>query len=405
MGQYIQHQIDPCFLLDLAALGQVYLSITYKEPNALHTLCFLIYLYALCKHSNAMSTKKDLDSGHANPVHLSDVSEKPPSSNPTADETTDSPQYPGRVRLILLVFGLVLSSFLIGLDNTIISTAIPRITDQFHALEDVGWYGSAYLLTTCAFQLAWGKLYTFYPVKWTYLTALFVFEAGSLICAAAPTSVALIVGRAIAGVGTGGANAGAYLLVALSVPERQRPTLLGLIGGMYGVASVAGPLLGGLFTDTPRLTWRWCFYINLPLGLIAAVIVLSCVSSSRMSGDTSRPVSLVSQLRQMDLPGTLALVPGVICFLLALQWGGAKYAWTNWRIIALLVVAVCLFVTFIAIQIHSGERATVPPRIFGNRNIWGSAIFGACLTACFFVMLYYVRSSSLLPHKPRKQPN
>jgi MFS family permease len=351
-----------------------------------------------------MSTKEDLDSHlaiieqtTANPVHLSDVSEKAPGFNATANETTDTPQYPGRVRLVFLVFGLVLSSFLIGLDNTIISSAIPKITDQFHALEDVGWYGSALLLTTCAFQLAWGKLYTFYPVKLTYLTALFVFEIGSLICAVAPTSVALIIGRAIAGVGTGGASAGGYLLVALSVPERQRPTLVGLIGSMYGVSTVAGPLLGGLFTDSPRLTWRWCFYINLPLGAIAAVIILLCGPSSRVRGDPGRPASLLGQLRLMDLPGTLALVPGVICFLLALQWGGAKYAWTNGRIIALLVVAVCLFVAFIAIQIRSGERATVPPRIFANRNIWGSAIFGACLTACFFVMVYYVR----LPPLPR----
>lgn len=140
-------------------------------------------------------------------------------------------------------------------DNTIISTAIPRITDQFKALDDVGWYGSSYLLTTCAFQLIFGKLYTFFSIKWTYLVALFIFELGSFICGIAPTSEALIVGRAIAGLGSAGIFSGAILIVSKTVSLRQRPTYTGLIGAMYGIASVAGPLLGGVFTD--KVTWRW----------------------------------------------------------------------------------------------------------------------------------------------------
>jgi MFS family permease len=145
-----------------------------------------------------------------------------------------------------------------ALDNTIITTAIPRITDQFKSIDQVGWYGSAYLLTTCAFQLFFGKLYTFFSIKWVYLTALVIFEIGSAICGAAPNSAALIIGRAIAGVGSAGIFSGAILIVAATVPLRQRPTYMGLIGGMYGIASVAGPLMGGAFTD--KLTWRWCFY-------------------------------------------------------------------------------------------------------------------------------------------------
>lgn len=153
-----------------------------------------------------------------------------------------------------------------ALDNTIIATAIPRITDQFKALNDVGWYGSAYLLTTCACQLIFGKFYTFYSIKWVYLIALFIFEIGSLICGVAPNSVTLIIGRAIAGVGSAGIFSGAVLIVASTVPMRQRPTYMGVIGGMYGIASVAGPLLGGVFTD--KLTWRWCFYVRIDQNLI-----------------------------------------------------------------------------------------------------------------------------------------
>jgi MFS family permease len=108
-------------------------------------------------------------------------------------------------------------------DNTIIATAIPRITDHFSAIDDIGWYGSSYLLTTCAFQLLFGKIYTFYPVKWVFLGAIFIFEVGSAVCGAAPTSEALIIGRAVAGVGSAGIFSGALIIVAYSVPLEKRP--------------------------------------------------------------------------------------------------------------------------------------------------------------------------------------
>ncbi|KAI9368161.1 major facilitator superfamily domain-containing protein [Aspergillus egyptiacus] len=310
------------------------------------------------------------------------------SEHTTTAEAGDGIVQKSKFKLAFVVFGLSISSFLVGLDNTIISTAIPKITDQFHALADVGWYASSYLLTTCAFQLTWGKLYTFFSVKWAYLVALLIFELGSLICGVAPNSATLVVGRAIAGVGTAGVNSGAYLLVAHSVSQRHRPILLGLVGGMYGFAAIAGPLLGGAFTDNEKLTWRWCFYINLPLGLITALVVVAFVS---ISDNTNRSSSgLIDLLGQIDIPGTGALLPAVVCFVLALQWGGTKYSWDNARVIVLLSITGVLFILFIIIQIRRGERATVPPRIFGNRNIWGSAIFGACLISSFFVMLYYI---------------
>ena len=119
----------------------------------------------------------------------------------------------------------------------------------------------AYLLTTASFQLAFGTLFTLFPIKWVYLIAIALFELGSLICGVAPNSTALIIGRAIAGIGSAGIFSGSYLLIATSVPLEKRPTFTGLIGGMYGIASVIGPLLGGAFTD--KATWRWCFFINL----------------------------------------------------------------------------------------------------------------------------------------------
>jgi hypothetical protein len=163
-------------------------------------------------------------------------------TNAGAVEGEDDFEYPTKWKLAAITLALCLSVFCLALDNTIIATAIPRITDDFKALNDVGWYGASYLLTTCAFQLIYGKFYTFFSVKWVYLIALFIFEVGSLICGVAPNSTALIVGRAVAGVGAAGIFSGAILIISVTVPLRSRPTYMGLVGGMYGIASVAGPL-------------------------------------------------------------------------------------------------------------------------------------------------------------------
>ena len=163
-------------------------------------------------------------------------------ADPSNGEETEK-YLPMGPRLILIVASLMLAVFCMALDNTIIAVAIPQITDDFHALNDVGWYASGYLLTGCAFQLFFGKLYVLFNVKWVLLSALFIFEVGSLVCAVAPSSLALIVGRAIAGLGSAGIFTGAFVVVAHTVVLEKRPAYLGIIGGVYGVASVAGPLV------------------------------------------------------------------------------------------------------------------------------------------------------------------
>ena len=147
-------------------------------------------------------------------------------------EDEDEANYPRAMKLVLITLALCLAVFCVALDNTIISTAIPRITDQFKSINDVGWYASAYLLTTCAFQLLFGKFYTFFSIKWVFLTAIVIFEIGSAICGAAPNSVALIIGRAIAGLGSAGIFSGGILIIANTVPLRKRPIYTALIGGM-----------------------------------------------------------------------------------------------------------------------------------------------------------------------------
>ncbi|KAJ5837056.1 hypothetical protein N7447_003082 [Penicillium robsamsonii] len=287
--------------------------------------------------------------------------------------------------VVYLTIALCLGVLCMSLDVTIITTAIPRITDQFDSLNDVGWYGSSFLLTNCATTLAFGKLYTFYSTKWVYLSALFLFELGSLVCGATPTSVGLILGRCIAGTGAGGIFSGSLLIMAQTVPLHRRPIFTALLGAMYGIASVAGPPLGGALTD--HVSWRWCFYINLPLGAITSIFVLFFFHAP---APVKRRPDFRKMLGELDPLGTFFFLPAIICLLLALQWGGAQYAWNNPRIIALFVLSGVLLIVFVAIQVRQNEKATLPPRIVCNRNIWSAAWFTITLNGAYFTFAYYL---------------
>ncbi|KAH1519635.1 hypothetical protein KXW39_007867 [Aspergillus fumigatus] len=306
------------------------------------------------------------------------------------DETSvksvdDDADYPSGIRLFVICLSLCLAVFLTALDNTIIATAIPRITDQFNSQGDIGWYGSAYLLTQSSVQLLFGKAYSFMSVKWVFLLAIGIFELGSLVCGVAPTSTALIIGRAIAGLGSAGISSGAIVIVTYSVPLVKRPMYTGLIGAMYGIASVAGPLLGGAFTD--KVTWRWCFYINLPIGGLAVVLIvifLKPFKRQRVHADWKH------NLRQLDFLGSAVFMPAIICILLALQFGGTVYPWSNWRLILLLVLFGVLIIAWLGIQYWKGDTATVPPRMLKQRSFAAASWFNFTLGSFFLVLIYYI---------------
>ncbi|KAK3321924.1 major facilitator superfamily domain-containing protein [Apodospora peruviana] len=298
----------------------------------------------------------------------------------------DGTEYPKGSKLGLIILALCLSVFLMALDNSIIATAIPKITDQFQSLPDVGWYGSAYLLTTAALQLLFGRFYTFFSIKWIYLIAIFIFELGSLICGVANNSVTLIIGRAIAGIGSAGLFSGALIILAYSVPLDRRPLYTGLVGAMFGIASVSGPLLGGVFTD--KVTWRWCFFINLPIGAITIVVIGFFFPDPHReitNNDTWR-----DRVKRFDPFGTAVFMPAIICLLLALQWGGTKYEWNSWRIIVLFVFFAVLILIFLYIQYKQQDLATVPPRIFFKRTVWASGFFSFTVGAAFLGSVYYL---------------
>ncbi|KDN71392.1 putative major facilitator superfamily transporter [Colletotrichum sublineola] len=300
--------------------------------------------------------------------------------------TYSEDQYPSGLRLFLILFSFLVSMFLVALDRLIIATALPKITDDFHSVTDIGWYGSAYLLSTCAFQLLFGKLYAYFPVKHVVVLSVIFFEIGSAICGTAQSSIALIAGRAIAGVGDAGILAGSTVVLVYSVPLCRRPKYQGICGAVFAIASAVGPLLGGAFTSS-HATWRWCFLINLPLGGVA-LLLIAC--AMKPLGQTHEKASLGDRLRQLDIKGTIALIPGVVCLLLALQWGGIKYAWNAPRSIILMVLAAVLLLVFVAIQVLLPETATIPPGIIKQRSIvfsaWISFFFGGQL----MIFLYFI---------------
>jgi hypothetical protein len=178
----------------------------------------------------------------------------PPSeSDEQREEMEKPPTYPSAAKTAVIMIALYISIFLVALDRTIIGPAIPAITNQFNSIGDIGWYGSSYMLTSAGFILLYGRIYTFFSTKKVFLSGIFLFEAGSAVCGAAQTSTMLIVGRAIAGLGSSGIFTGAILIMLNTVPLHQRPLLQGLFGACFGVASVAGPLLGGAFTGSKNL--------------------------------------------------------------------------------------------------------------------------------------------------------
>ncbi|CAK7223719.1 hypothetical protein SBRCBS47491_005303 [Sporothrix bragantina] len=340
----------------------------------------------------------------------------------TTRESNAEPQYVTGIKLWLIVLALSLALFVTMLDMSIVATAIPHITNQFHSLNDVGWYGAAYQLACAPMQPMSGKIYTYFTTKWTFLIYFGVFELGSLICGVAQNSVTLIIGRAVAGLGAAGLQNGSLTILAGLAPLARRAFLTGIILGVAQLGIVAGPLLGGVFTELA--SWRWCFYVNLPIGAVVATLILLIhipEQTAKMQWRGQPKATIQRQLRlillhRIDIGGFFLFAGATIQLLLALQWGGTvAHPWKSSVIIGLFVgagVTGLIWITWNYRMSHwmgsddipnrNGEAALVPTPILRQRAVYASAmtsltLMGAILTHAYFIAIYFQAARNASP--------
>ncbi|KAL4786911.1 major facilitator superfamily domain-containing protein [Aspergillus varians] len=326
----------------------------------------------------------------------SEDSSQPPTSaapgekgNKVVDNTTPpvEPEYTTGLPLITGVASLTLVIYLMLLDTSIVSTAIPRITSDFHSLDDVGWYGTAYLVACCSVQPLTGKMYTYFNSKWTFIGFFTVFEIGSAVCGAAQSSNMLIVGRALAGSGASGLLNGAFTIMHASIPAKQVPALLGILMGLTQLGLLSGPLIGGALTQLA--SWRWCFYINLPCAaLIYPALYVIRIRDGRTAD--AKVQSVTTSLRQLDFPGFALFTVATIQLLFALNWAGTSYAWNSATIIGLLCGAGGTFIIFFAWESYVGPGAMIPLSLVRQRTIWTSCLNYALLVGSTLCCTYYL---------------
>ncbi|KAK1961266.1 MFS general substrate transporter [Colletotrichum sublineola] len=261
--------------------------------------------------------------------------------------------------------------FVLALDNTILATAIPQITSDFQSLNDTGWYGSSYLIAQMALLPTCGRLYAFYNIQWVYCISLLVFEVGSIVSAVAPNSMALIIGRAVNGMGAAGLVSGTTTILSYCVPLKKQAKLSPIILGLYSTGSAIGPLVGGSITDSKTLTWRFIFWLNLPFGAVGLILIWLSLRKPPPAVKGSLPWT--DKIRQLDIPGAILLLGATSCLNLALQWGGIIYPWSHPNVFGCLV----------------GFAATVPLRIFRSRTVAASCGFMMLVQVAIVLQSYY----------------
>ncbi|KAJ6019129.1 hypothetical protein N7522_001196 [Penicillium canescens] len=311
----------------------------------------------------------------------------------TVNEGSDPVRLPGEAEYLtgakysLLMLTLAGALVLSSIDMNIVATAVPRITDYFHTVADVGWYSSAFRLCQCAFQFMFGKAYKLFSIKRVFLLANVISIAGSLLCGAANTSIMLIIGRAIAGLGSAGLLSGCFVILVQSTPLRNRPMVTGVMSAIEGLATLSAPLLGGAIMQS--LGWRWCFYINAPIGATTLLLTMCCFSDTPKPNGVAR-MTLKQKILQLDLISNLLLIPALTGLFLAFSWAGTKHSWNSGLVIGPLVAFGVLITAFIYNQKRRGDAAALPLRIMKRRSIIAGFIFIMCGNSTGNVLEYYL---------------
>ncbi|MET9402200.1 MDR family MFS transporter [Kitasatospora sp. NPDC002965] len=267
---------------------------------------------------------------------------------------------------------LLLAMLLAALDQTIVSTALPTIVSDLGGLEHLSWVVTAYMLASTAATPLWGKLGDMYGRKVFFQASIVIFLLGSVLCGIAQNMGELIAFRALQGLGGGGLMVLSQAIVGDLVAPRDRGKYQGLFGAVFGVTSVLGPLLGGLFVD--NLSWRWVFYINVPVGVVALVVIATVLHGAE-----------VKRSHRIDYLGTVLIASVATCLVLMTSLGGTTWAWGSWQIVGLGVLGVLLLVAFVLAE-RAAAEPVLPLRLFRSRTfslvavisfVIGFAMFGA----------------------------
>ncbi|KAI8320363.1 MFS general substrate transporter [Martensiomyces pterosporus] len=297
--------------------------------------------------------------------------------------------------MVGVMVALALSMFLAALDNTIVATMLPKIAERFNALANASWIVSSYIIASTALQPIYGKLCSIYGHQRVLLISHAFFVVGSVICGASKSANMLIAGRAVAGIGGSGLMSICFVVIGDIVPTAQSPMYISVFGLVWAVASVAGPVLGGVFAD--RTGFQWGFYINPCIQAVVVVLIVLFMRLPRPEGST------MQKLKRIDFVGVLAVVAGIVLLQLGLTWGGREYSWSSAPVVCTMVLGIIILIGFVFIEWKVPVEPLMPLHLFQRRN--ASLMFIAQITfgMSFFLPIFYfpiylsvVRNSSAI---------